>query len=835
MKIISTVIFLYFSIVVNIYAYTADKKEVTAAYIYLVSKNTTWPGGTLGKNFNIGVVEYDNSITTMLKSMTDSLKLKDKTIKIVKIKYLDEKSVNKFQVIYVSKSYVKKLPSIYALIKNKPVLLISQEAKNTKYSMINLYKDKQRKFRLELNLRNVEKNNLRINEKIMLVGGNEIGISKLFNYSLEQIKEQERKFEKYTSLNKQLKKEISLFQEAIKQNKAIYKQKLKEVQKKEHDLKLIKGKLKTQDKKLRKKESNLKTIKSEYDSLVSENKKQLESLKMHQHKVLEQEKKMLRNRKLLREREKTLKILDVQLQNYKRNIKAQKQEINTMGSFIEKQNNTLYSLLIVMIIILFFAYYIYKSKKRLEQLTYKLEKAKQDAEFANKAKSVFLANMSHELRTPLNAILGFSEILTKDTGLNNFQLKKIMTINKSGNFLLSLINDILDLAKIESGKVILDQKPTDIASVVLDSLTFVKQKAQESDIDIVLDISKKLPACILVDEIRIRQILLNFLSNAIKYSKSDTVVLKVVSDETNIYIDTIDYGVGIKKEHLEHIFEPFVQAGNASSATGTGLGLTITKEYIEAMGGHIEVVSKEGQGSDFKAVIPYKRCSKKEVLLSNSNKINKDVIGLDEAYKDKKILVVDDKEDNRTLLVEILKPLGLEIKEAQDGYEAVDIAREWKPDLIWMDKRMPKLDGVKSIQEIRGLPGNENVKIIILSASVLSHEQKDLLKSSIDDFLSKPYSINDIYMMMKKHLGLRYRYKESYTKEDDVVSKEEFKELVSKLDGEMRNRLHDTALLLEQDELDKIAKELQDSNPKLSHMIYNISKRLDFEEILDIT
>lgn len=834
--------FLSFFIVINLFAYSVDKGEVTSAYIYLISKNTTWPKASIGKDFSIGVVEYDKTITQMLKSMSESLKLKDRSIKVTKIKSLDENSVKKFQLIYVSKKYVRKLPDIYALLKDRPILLVSQEAKSSKYTMINIYKDRHKRYRIELNSKNVANNDLKVNEKIMLTGGNEIGVSKLFDYSLQQIKEQEKKFEKYTALNKRLKEEISLFEEAIVQNKAIYKQKLKEIIKKERELKLVRQTLDEQKNELGKKdtlirteEENLNKLKSEYNLLLEKGKKQLSDLKLHKQKLLEQKEKMLKNKEILLNKEKLLKTLDVELQKYEKSIAKQKQKISSMNHFIEQQNYALYFLVAILLISVLFVLYIHKSKKQLEKLTYNLQKAKKEAEFANKAKSIFLANMSHELRTPLNAILGFSEILTKDRELNSYQLKKISTINRSGNFLLSLINDILDLAKIESGKVTLEKKPTDITSVILDSFTFVKQKAQESDIEIVVDVSDKLPECILTDEIRIRQILLNFLSNALKYSQSEKVVLKVVCDDKNLYMDVIDYGIGISQEQIKHIFEPFVQVGNASATTGTGLGLTITKEYIEAMGGHIEVVSKEGEGSDFKAVIPYEECSKEEMLSTVNHEISKDVVGLEDIYKDKKILIVDDKDDNRSLLMEILKPLGLKIKEAKDGYEAVRISKEWGPDLIWMDKRMPKLSGEDSIKMIRELPNSKDIKIIILSASALLHEQKELSKLNIDDFLSKPYNMNDIYGMMKKHLGLAYIYKGNSSEKNSVVSTEEFKKLLCELDEDMKKRLHDTALLLEQDKLDEIAKELQELHPKLSHKIYEISKKFNFQEILDAT
>jgi signal transduction histidine kinase/DNA-binding response OmpR family regulator len=382
------------------------------------------------------------------------------------------------------------------------------------------------------------------------------------------------------------------------------------------------------------------------------------------------------------------------------------------------------------------------------------------AEAANRAKSVFLANMSHELRTPLNAILGFSQLMDRDGAIPAEQRENLGIIRGSGEHLLALINDVLDMAKIEAGKHALVESDVDLLRLVDDVAEMMRQRAESKGLAFVLERHGALPRYVCADGAKLRQILINLIGNAVKFSDAggvnvDVQLVRTEADEAGMRhwmrFGISDSGCGIAPGDLEHIFEPFVQAGRGKADGGTGLGLAITRQFVRLMGGDIRVSSRLGEGSVFSVELPLREG--KPVMPETAQPR---VIGLAPGQAERRILVVDDSEPNRLLLAKLLRAVGLEVRDAADGRAAVALAEQWRPHLIWMDLRMPVLDGYEATRIIKSRPWGRDIVIVALTSSILPDEFAEVLSLGCTEVLRKPYRERDIFDAMERCLHLRY-------------------------------------------------------------------------------
>lgn len=414
-------------------------------------------------------------------------------------------------------------------------------------------------------------------------------------------------------------------------------------------------------------------------------------------------------------------------------------------------------------------------RKRDEQL---LEEAKQIAEKANKAKSDFLARMSHELRTPLNGILGYAQILKREKGLSREQNKGLNIIESSGKHLLDLINDILDLAKIEAQKFELSIQEFDLISLIQSVTSLIQIKTNTKGISFEYYAKNKLPKAVKGDARAIKQILLNLLGNAVKFTEKGFVSLHISYEGDNIIFEIKDTGIGISKENIKSIFDPFKQTGEKAKAIeGTGLGLSITEKLIKLMNGKITVESELGKGSSFAVEVKLPEIDQ----ISDLTDFHQNEISGYEGSR-KKVLIVDDNLNNRLLIESILKPIGFDLFLAENGQEAVELVNKEKLDLVLLDMVMPVMDGYEATKIIREKFTSEELPIIAISASVLSQDIQLISKSGCNDFISKPFLMSVFFNKLQKVLNVNWIYSEDAN-------------LVEKIDKDMEIQFPDTNIL----------------------------------------
>jgi len=475
-----------------------------------------------------------------------------------------------------------------------------------------------------------------------------------------------------------------------------------------------------------------------------------------------------------------------------------------------------------------------------------LRKESKQAEKENQAKGRFLANMSHELRTPLNAILGLSQLMTKNSNLNHEQKDNLHIISRSGKHLLDLINDILDMSKIEAKKISVVEDNLSLFSFLEDVQNLFKFQTKRKKLTLLFEQSPGLPPYIRTDEVKLRQILTNLINNALKFTEQGGVIVRITTAKKDFSIDKTgkksiilnfeieDTGPGIYPENMEHIFDPFVQIHSGhGQKEGTGLGLSISLKFAQLMGGDIQVESKPGSGSVFKLTLPVSPGKGEQ-----NQTLKPTPIMWQDPQPNFRILIVDDVDSDRRVLWDMLSSMGFELKDARNGQQAVKICRDWQPHLVWMDIHIPEMEGYDVMGQIKAEQSVTKPVIIALTSSSLEEDRRLFLDNGGNDFVSKPFQENEILQMVSKYIGGVYEPKGEDPKSETLIPVHQMQQAIVNLPGELKAEVKKAVVLVDFDKTLILLAEIQKENKTLADALtrlvngyqFNILQTL-FEEV----
>ncbi|MFW5443769.1 MAG: YfiR/HmsC family protein [Methylococcaceae bacterium] len=729
---------------INIAWAAYSQEQIKGAYIFNFAKFVTWKNDAAISKITIGFYGDNDKLYRELRANIHGKSVRGKTITVNKFTRL--KLARNAHILIIAKSKNTKIDQITSALLHSNTLVVTDNSNDLENVMLNFRTSADSTITFELNRPNTVFEGLKVSKDLLLVGGTELDVATLF-------KELESKTQESKAKVQLQQEEISTQALEKKMLQATIKQQLEEIASRQSRIAQYATEITLQRKQMIAQTRELEQQKAR----VIDESKQLETLKKsvaeltatlsnNAESVQASRVELDKKKVSLKKKESEISQLVVEIQKNADFLERQNRQIKEQGTKIQSQDlfiNVISAALAVVGVLIVMILLSYRKSrqttKKLEITKDKLNEARNAAEAANQAKSEFLANMSHEIRTPMNAIIGFTELLNEQ--IEEPKLKSFAkTIQSAGHNLLTLINDILDLSKIESGKFEIEKTACNPHELFSELNSIFMLKMREKNLDFVMEIDSAIPNSLMLDGLRLRQILFNLIGNAVKFTHQGTIRVRArtenedkIRSKLDLWIDVQDTGIGISEEQQHLVFQAFEQSSGQDTKKygGTGLGLSISQRLVILMGGKISLQSLQDVGSTF------------TIKLSNvdvsSIAIEKEIKKVDSSMQVKfhsgSILIVDDVTNNRDLILQNFVNTPLKIIEAEDGLKAVNFVKQQQFDLILMDIRMPVMDGNQAAKEIKAF---SSVPIIALTASVMVNQFESFNRKYFDGFLKKP-------------------------------------------------------------------------------------------------
>lgn len=853
----------------------ASDQALKVALTYNFFKYIVWPDESGREQFSIGVLDTDDVLYREMAAAAPLLQIRNKRFNVTRLQSLQAAAPGQFQLIYIGARQAAKVPALASRLRGSGTLLVSEESNAQRDFMINLYRTPENTINFQINRSNLVYEKLQVDKQIVMLGGTELDVATLFRESedsLQRLKTQlatkERQFnELLTEIAKQQnelmtnkallnqqKMLVDSQQARINEQQNLLSQKETLITAKEKELGTLSTTIATTASALEEKAAQLEKNQKELNTTQQELARTIADRKTNEQQLDDSRRQLATNLLQLQQGKATILALTEDIERTQKVLDQQHAELKQQVSIIDFQRFWLVASTVValaMLALVIALIRVDKARKRvvkqlndanleLKSIHLKLEYDKRAAERANKEKSRFLANMSHEIRTPMNVILGYSDLLQHKPELGCDARRSLQVINRSGEHLLKLINDVLDISKIESGNLSIVNEHFCLQTLLGDIEVMFRNRCEQQGLDFRTQVAPDTQTHLFADRGKLMQILLNLVGNALKFTHAGHILLRVATrprgdDQLELQVDVEDTGTGIAERDFDKVFRLYEQTeSGVQSGVGTGLGLAISREYARKMGGDVSFTSEEGRGTTFRLRIP---CSRGDATLISGGDASLHPVALKAGQKIPRLLVVDDNINNRDLLRKILEPFGFTLREATNGREAIAACDDWQPDLILMDLRMPEMDGQEAIRQIRTRHDKARLPIIVISASAFESERTGVLEAGANEYLRKPFKAHELLCKIGDCLHLEYAYadknrhsKQRFDHATLSILREAVKTLPAPLQEELRTALslgHATGLL---QSIDAVAHH----HPSLADSLRECAVDFDYEQLAEI-